>query len=94
MESVKREPETALYSGLARSPTRAPARRLVQPSCTVLPLAAGALFTRRPTNQRGRRGAWTQCAASWAAAAVRVHGRARRRAGLGAALPEPWGPRP
>lgn len=32
------------------------------PSCTALPLAGQALFTRSPANQRGRRGAWTRCA--------------------------------
>lgn len=53
-----------LYSCLACRSTRALARRLVQPSCTVLPLATWSLFTRPPTNQRGRRGAWTRCAPS------------------------------
>lgn len=46
----------------ARPATRALALRLVLPSCTALPLAARPLFTRSPTNQRGRSGAWTQCA--------------------------------
>lgn len=42
--------------------TRALVRRLVLPSCTAPPLAARSLFTRSPTNQRGRSGAWTRCA--------------------------------
>lgn len=42
--------------------TRALVRRLVLPSCTAPPLAARALFTRSPANQRGRSGAWTRCA--------------------------------
>lgn len=46
----------------ARPATRALALRLVLPSCTALPLAARPLFTRSPTNQRGRSGAWTRCA--------------------------------
>lgn len=53
-----------LYSRLAWRSTRVLAWRLVQPSCTVLPLATWPLFTRPPTNQRGRRGAWTRCAPS------------------------------
>lgn len=54
-----------LYSCLACRSTRLLAPRLVQPSCTVLPLATWPLFTRPLTNQRGRRGAWTRCAPSW-----------------------------
>lgn len=60
--SSQREPETALYIRGAGWATRALARRLVLPSCTALPLAARALFTRSPANQRGRSGAWTRCA--------------------------------